>query len=87
MNQNCFHYRGVRKQAYISKEKVAQLTGKVQEGLAGDNASLEPARRAATMAYIAETPMEHGLLVSVDVHDSNKLLLEVYEVAAKLRAA
>jgi len=94
-------YRGVQEQAYTSKEKVAQLTEKVQEGLAGDDASLEPARRAATMAYdkwleassmpvkavIAKTLMEHGLLVSVDVHDSNKLLPEVYEVAAKLRAA
>ena len=51
------------------------------------NATLEPARCAATMPFIADTQIEHALLLSVDVRDSNMLLIEVYEVTAKLRAA
>lgn len=94
-------FRGVEEQAYTSKERVAQTVQNVWDGLVSDDSRLEPARRAATLTYdkwleassmpvkavIAKTLMQHGLLVSVDVHESNKLLPEVYDVAAKLRVA
>lgn len=81
-------YHGVQDHAHVSKEKIAMIVDKAWQGLLSDDAMMEPARRAAIMTYnkwleaasmpvkgtICQALMEHGLLVSLDVHNGGKLL-------------
>lgn len=86
-------FRGVKDQAYNSKEGIAKTVDATWEALIGADGSMEPARRAAMIVWdqwseassmpvkghIRKTLMEHGLLVSTDPAESKiqKLLPEL----------
>lgn len=86
--------------AHTSKKEVAKTIEKTREALFSNDNTLEPARRAAMMVYdkwleassmpvkarIIQLLMEQGLLVSLDVHESNKLLPELPEIAGMSQA-
>lgn len=81
----------VEGKAHASPEEVARRTKIVQEGLSGSDPSFEPARRAAEVVYqkwleassmpakasIKQLLSEHGLIVTLDVHDTNTLMPEL----------
>lgn len=82
----------VEGKAYTSPEQVARRVELVSEGLSSNDPAFEPARRAAEVVYekwleasampvkgdIKRILSEHGLLVTEAVHDSNKLMPELF---------
>jgi hypothetical protein len=90
-------FRGVDSYAHVSKEARAKMLQKVFDDLQGDDAVMEPARRAAAITYskwleaasmpvkatISQALMEHGLLVGLEVHDGEKLLPELEAIVSR----
>jgi hypothetical protein len=81
----------VKGKAHTSPAEVKKIVDECWQGMVSGDAPYEPARRAAVMVYdrwleassmpvkadISKLLMEHGLLVSKDVYDTNKLMPEV----------
>jgi hypothetical protein len=82
----------VLERAHTSPSHVPEAVKRASEGLNGNDASFEPARRAARLVYekwleassmpvkanIIQALMEHGFLVGKDIHSSEALLPEVF---------
>jgi hypothetical protein len=87
--------------AHTSPAQVAKEVETIRDGLNGDAAEYEPARRAAQLVYAkwldaASMPVkadikkilsEHGLIVTEDVHDANTLMPEPIRATKQENAA
>jgi len=74
--------------AHTSPKAVEQAVAEAEEALLSGDSSMEPARRAGELVYnkwlqassmpvkavVANTLMSHGLMVSIEVYQSDKLL-------------
>jgi len=74
--------------AHTAPKATEQAVAAAEKGLTSGDSSMEPARRAGELVYskwlqassmpvkavIANSLMEHGLMVSIDVYQSDKLL-------------